>query len=141
MPRTPTPPPWASTETSTPGSLSERLRKRREEEQKRIEAERQRYEDLIASELKQLGASVRSAAASALRSIENDLAAGIARTGALLRKAWARTLATALSLLLDISIRSWGLVQWLSPRVRTLMELEPRIEQQELTLERLEGKT
>ena len=127
--------------TSMPGSLNERLRKRREEEERRIEAERQRYEALITSELGKLGASARSAAASALRSIESDLEAGTVRTGALLRKAWARTLATAISLLLGISIGSWGLAQWLSARVRTLVELEARIEEQEMTLELLEGKT
>lgn len=128
-------------ETSTPSGLSERLRKRREEEEKRIEAEGRRYEDLITSELKQLGASARSGAARELRSIENDLEAGTAWTGALLRKAWVRTLATAISLLLGILIGSWGLTQWLSSRVRALMEVETRIEQQEVTLQRLEGKT
>jgi hypothetical protein len=127
--------------TSTPGGLSERLRKRREAEEQRVEAERQRFESLITSELGKLGESASSAAASALRSIESDLAAGTARTGALLRKAWARTLATALSLLLGISIGSWGLAQWLSSRTQTLLELELRIAERELTLELLEGKT
>ena len=127
--------------TSTPSSLSERLRQRREEEEQRIAAERQRHEDLIASELGKLGQSARESAARELRSIESDLAAGTVRMGTLLRKAWARTLATALSLLLGISLGSWGLTQWLSFRVRTLMELETRIERQELTLERLEAKT
>ena len=127
--------------TSTPGSLSERLRKRREEEEQRIEAERARYESLVRSELGKLGASASSAAASALRSIESDLDAAAGRIGALLLKAWARALAIAISLLLGISIGSWGLAQWLSLRARTLAELEARIERQERTLELLEGKT
>ena len=127
--------------TSTPGSLSERLRKRREEEERRLEAERQRYESLITSELEKLGESARSAAGNALRSIESDLEAATGRMGALLMKAWVRALAIAISLLLGISIGSWGLTQWLSVRVRTLVELEGRIEEQERTLELLEGKT
>ena len=127
--------------TSMPGGLSERLRKRREEDERRIGEERQRLETLLTSEFGKLGEHVSSAVASAQNSIESDLETGVARTGALLRKAWARTLATALSLLLGISIGSWGLAQWLSARARTLMELEARIEQQELTLERLEATT
>ena len=61
--------------------------------------------------------------------------------GALLLKAWARTLAIAISLLLGISISSWGLTQWLSFRVRTLVRLEARIKAQQRALELLEGKT
>ena len=127
--------------TSMPGGLSERLRKRREEDERRIGAERQRLEALITSEFGKLGEHVSSAVASAQSSIENDLAAGTARTGAVLRKAWARTLATAISLLLGILIGSWGLTQWLSFRVQALLELESKIAEQELTLELLEEKT
>lgn len=127
--------------TSTPGSLSDRLRKRREEEEKRIEAERQRVETLITTEFGKLGANASSAADSALRSIESDLEQGAGRVGTLLLKAWARSLAIAISLLLGISIGSWGLAQWLSLRARALAELEARIEEQERTLELLEGKS
>lgn len=127
--------------TSMPSSLRERLRQRHEEDARRIAAERKRYEGLIESEFAALGQSARESAAGALRTIESDLAAGTGRASALVRKAWARTLATAISLLLGISIGSWGLGQWLSYRVRTLVELEAQIEEREQTLELLEEKT
>ena len=125
----------------TPGGLSERLRQRREEGERRIEAERERYEERIASEFGKLGRSVRECAARELRSIESDLEAGAGRGGALLRKAWARALATAVSVLLGISIGSWGLGRWLSVRAAGLSELEARIAVQETVLAELEEKT
>ena len=127
--------------TSTPGNLSERLRKRREEDEKRIRAERRQLESLIRSELGKLGASASSAAAAELRSIESALERGTGRIRTLLLRSWVRTLAIAISLLLGISIGSWGLARWTSFRVRTLVELEAQIEEREQALELLEEKT
>ena len=130
--------------TSTPGNLSERLRKRREEDEKRIRAARRQAESLIQSELGKVGATANSAAAAVQRSIESDMedlerTAGRIRT--LVLRSWVRALAIAISLLLGISIGSWGLAQWLSFRVRTLVELEEQITEREQTLELLEEKT
>ena len=131
--------------TSTPGSLSERLRRKREEEEKRIEAERQRYEALITSELQKLGESSRSAAVNALRSIESDLEAAIGRMRALLLKAWMRPLAVGISLFLGISIGSWGLTRWqlfwIRSQAETLAGQDLEIEEQARTLAQLREGT
>ena len=79
--------------TSTPGGLSERLRKRREEEERRIEAERQRYEALITNELEKLGASASSAASNAQRSIESALEDVVDRQVSALKWSWLLPLA------------------------------------------------
>ena len=93
---------------STPGSLNEWLRKRREEEEKRIEVERQRYWAWITSRLGKLGASARSAATSAPNSIESDLAEVVDRQRAVLRWSWGLPLAAGIALFLLISLGNWG---------------------------------
>lgn len=131
--------------TSTPGSLSERLRKRREEEEKRIEAERQRYESLITSEFGKLGASARSAAASAQSSIESALEEAVDRQRAVLQWSWGLPLAAGIALFLLISLGSWGLAQWQSSRIRarsqTLERLDAEVEERTQILEQLNEAT
>ena len=131
--------------TSTPGSLSERLRKRRAEEEQRIEAERQRVEALITSGFGKLGASAKSAAASALRSIESDLEEVVDRQRAVLQWSWGLPLAAGIGLFVLILLGNWGLTQWLSISIRskieTREELTAEIEEQRRTLRELEGET
>ena len=131
--------------TSTPGSLSDRLRKRREEEEKRIEAERQRYESLITSEFGKLGAHVSSAVASAENSIESDLEAVVDRQRSVLQWSWGLPLAAGIALFLLILIGSWGLAQWQSSRIRdrsqTLERLDGEVEERTRVLEQLNAGT
>ena len=131
--------------TSMPGSLSERLRKRREEEERRIAAERQRYEALITGALEKLGASASSAADNAQRSIESALDEVIDRQVSALKWSWLLPLAAGIALFLLISIGSWGLVQWQSSRIRargaTLERLDLEIEERTRTLQQLNAAT
>ena len=131
--------------TSMPGGLSERLRKRREEDEKRIGAERQRLEALITSEFGKLGAHVSSAAASAQNSIESDLGAVVDRQRSVLQWSWGLPLAAGIGLFLLILLGNWGLAQWLSisirSRIETREELAEEIGQQRRLLQDLEAKT
>ena len=131
--------------TSMPGGLSGRLRKRREEDAKRIGAERQRLEALITSEFGKLGAHVSSAAASAQNSIESDLEAVVDRQRSVLQWSWGLPLAAGIGLFLLISIGSWGLAQWQSGRIRdrnqTLERLDLEIGERTQVLEQLDEAT
>lgn len=131
--------------TSKPGGLSERLRKRREENEKRIEAERQRYEELITNSFAKLGASASSAAASAQSSIESDLEAVVDRQRSVLQWSWGLPLAAGIGLFLLILLGNWALTQWLSisirSRIETREELAAEIGQQRRLLRELEART
>ena len=131
--------------TSTPGGLSERLRKRREEEERRIEAERQRYEALITNELEKLGASASSAASNAQRSIESALEDVVDRQVSALKWSWLLPLAAGITLFLLISLGSWGLARWQSSRIRargeTLERLDLELEERTRTLQQLNAGT
>ena len=128
-----------------PGGLSERLRKRREEDERRIGEERQRLETLITSEFGKLGEHVSSAVASAQNSIESDLEDVVDRQRAVLQWSWGLPLAAGIGLFLLILLGNWALTQWLSisirSRIETREELAEEIGQQRRLLRELEATT
>ena len=97
--------------TSNPNDLTARLRSR-------LEADRQQIEETAASELRRLGESSRAVANGALRTIEADTAATVARVRVLLLNAWLRPLVVGMSLFLGFSGGSWALMHWLSASTR-----------------------
>ena len=111
----------------------------------RMAADRQRFEEIAASELRLLGANLRAVVNDELRTIEADTAAGTARTRVILLNAWLRPLVVGLSLFLAFSGGSWGLMHWLSTRIQsrfeTLATLEVRIEEARDTLAGIEDAT
>ena len=124
--------------TSNPNDSTARVRSR-------MQADRQRIEEIAASELRQLGANLRSVASDALRTIEGDTVALVGRTRVILLNAWLRPLVIGLSLLLAFSGGSWGLMHWLSTsiqsRIETLAVLEVQIEDARDTLAEIEETT
>jgi len=108
-------------------------------------ADRQRFEEIAASELRLLGENLRAVANGALRTIEGDTAAMVGRTRVILLNAWLRPLVVGLSLFLAFSGGSWGLMHWLSTniqsRIETLATLHVRIEQGRETLAEIEDLT
>ena len=121
--------------TSNPNDVTSRLRSR-------LEADRRQIGQTAASELRQLGESLRAVASGALRTIEADTAAAVARVRVLLLNAWLRPLVVGLSLSLGFSGGSWALMRWLSvgieTRIETLATLDLRIDQARETLVELE---
>ena len=121
--------------TSNPNGVTSRLRSR-------LEADRQQIEETAASELRRLGESLRAVANGALRTIEADTAATVARVRVLLLNAWLRPLVVGLSLFLAFSGGSWALMHWLSAsiqsRIETLATLKVQIEQARETVAEIE---
>ena len=111
--------------TSDANDLTERLRRR-------LENERREIEELTASELERLGENSRRVARSALRSIERDTEEATGRMRELLLKAWLRPLIVGLGLWLGIFGGGWATMQWLSrsvqDRIETLAMANLRIE-------------
>ena len=105
---------------SNANDLTERLRRRLENERREIEA-------LTASELERLGENSRRVARSALRSIERDTEEATGKMRELLVKAWLRPLIVGLSLWLGFFGGSWATMQWLSSSI------QDRIETREMT--------
>ena len=124
--------------TSNPNDLTARLRSR-------LEADRQQIEETAASELRRLGESLRAVANDALRTIEADTAATVARVRVLLLNAWLRPLVVGLSLFLGFSGGSWATMRWLSAsierRIETLATLNVQIDQARETLTEIEDTT
>ena len=124
--------------TSNPNDLTARLRSR-------LATERRQFEETAASELRQLGENLRAVANGALRTIESDTEASVARVRVMLLNAWLRPLVVGLSLFLAFSGGSWGLMHWLSTRVQsrieTLATLEVEIEWARETLAEIEDTT
>ena len=124
--------------TSNRNDLSARVRSR-------TAADRQRFEEIAAAELRLLGANLRAVVNDELRTIEADTVAGTARTRVILLNAWLRPLVVGLSLFLGFSGGSWGLMHWLSTtiqsRIETLATLHVRIEQGRETLAEIEDVT
>lgn len=124
--------------TSNPNDSTARVRHR-------MRADRQRIEEIAVSELRQLGANLRAVASDALRTIEGDTVASVARTRVILLNAWLRPLVIGLSLFLAFSGGSWGLMHWLSTsiqsRIETLAVLEVQIEDARDTLAEIEDTT
>ena len=111
----------------------------------RMATDRQRFEEIAASELRLLGENLRAVANGALRTIEGDTAAMVGRTRVILLNAWLRPLVVGLSLFLAFSGGSWGLMHWLSTtiqsRIETLATLEVHIEDARETLAEIEDRT
>ena len=101
--------------TSNANDLTERLRRR-------LENERREIEELTASELGRLGENSRRVARSALRTIERDTEEATGRMRELLLKAWLRPLIVGLSLWIGIFGGSWATMQWLSRSIQTRIE-------------------
>ena len=102
-------------------------------------------EETGVTELRRLGESLNSAARSAQRSIDADMAAWTERTRALLMRAWLLPAAAGLSLFLVICGGSWGTMRWLSMRIESQLQalaiLDVDIQQARQTLTELETAT
>ena len=124
--------------TSNANDLTERLRRR-------LENERREIEELTTSELERLGENSRRVARSALRSIERDTEEATGRMRALLLKAWLRPLIVGLSLSLGIFGGSWAMMHWLWARIQNRIEmavdLDVRIEEARQALTQMEVDT
>ena len=124
--------------TSTPSDLSARLRQKWETDRKEIE-------ETGAAELRRLGESLSSAARSAQRSIEADMAAWTGRTRALLMRTWLLPASAGLSVFLVMCGGSWGTMRWLSTSIENQLQalaiLNVDIEQARHTLTQLEKTT
>ncbi len=124
--------------TSSVNDLTERLRRRLENERGEIEA-------LTANELERLAENSRRVARSALRSIERDTEEATGRMRALLLKAWLRPLVVGLSLWLGIFGGSWATMHWLwtgiQSRIEMAVDLDLRIEEARQTLTQMEVGT
>ncbi len=123
---------------SDPNDLTARMRNR-------MATDRRQIEEAAASEQRLLGENLRAVANGALRTIESDTEASVARMRGMLLKAWLRPLVVGLSLFLGFSGGSWGLMQWLSAsiqsQIETLAMLEVRIDQARDTLAKIEDTT
>ena len=124
--------------TSTRSDLSARLRQR-------WETDRREIEETGTAALRQLGESLSSAARSAQRSIDADMAAWTGRTRALLMRAWLLPSAAGLSLLLVMCGGGWGTMRWLSMRIENQLQalgiLNVDIQQARETLTHLQRTT
>ena len=124
--------------TSNPSDLTARLRSR-------MAAERRQIEETAASEQRRLGENLRAVANGALRTIEGDTAAMVARVRVMLLNAWLRPLVVGLSLFLAFSGGSWGLMHWLSTEIQSRIEilaaLTVRIDEGRETLVEIEDTT
>ena len=109
------------------------------------ETDRREIEETGTAELRRLGESLSSAARSAQRSIEADMAAWTGRTRALLMRAWLLPAAAGLSLFLVMCGGGWGTMRWLSMRIESQLQalaiLNVDIEQARQTLAQLQGTT
>ena len=133
--------------------------KLREKLEQKSEQERQQVEELFRREYVKLSKNLPSIAKSELATIERAIRneveafAGRARTlldgmrqvNEALTKAWVRPLVVGLSLFLGILGGSWGLTQWLSSNIESLLdtraELTVEIEEQQRTVESLKETT
>ena len=124
--------------TSNPNDLTARVRNR-------MQADRRQIEATAASEQRRLGESLRAVANDALRTIEADTGATVARVRWMLLNAWLRPLVVGLIIFVGISGGSWGLMHWLlasiQSRIETLAVLEVRIDQARDTLAEIEDTT
>ena len=102
-------------------------------------------EETAAGELLRLGESLNAVVSGALRTIEADTVATVARVRVLLLNAWLRPLVVGLSLFLAFSGGSWALMHWLSAsiqsRIETLAALKLQIEQARETVAEIEEAT
>ena len=124
--------------TSSANDLTDRLRRR-------LENERREIEELTASELERLAENSRRVARNALSTIERDTEETTQRMRELLVKAWLRPLIAGLSLWLGFFGGSWATMRWLArsiqARIETLATANVRIEQARETLAELEADT
>ncbi|MCY4600658.1 MAG: hypothetical protein OXF27_12160 [Acidobacteria bacterium] len=124
--------------TSSQNDLAARLRRK-------LETDRREIEETATAELQRLGESLSSAASSAQRSIDADMAAWMERTRVLLKRAWLLPAAAGLSLFLIICAGSWGTMRWLSTRIESQLQalaiLRVDIDQAHETLTELEART
>ena len=124
--------------TSNPNDLTARLRSR-------VAVERRQIKETATSELRRLGENWRAVANGALRTIESDTEASVARVRVMLLNVWLRPLVVGLSLFLGFSGGSWGLMHWLSAeiqsRTETLAALTVRIDEGRETLVEIEDTT
>ena len=124
--------------TSSQSDLTARLRRK-------WETARQEIEETAAAQLRRLGESLSSAARSAQRSIDADMAEWTQRTKSVLMRAWLLPAAAGLSLFLVICAGSWGTMRWLSMRIESQLQalaiLNVDIEQARKTLTQFETMT
>ena len=133
--------------TSEPGgTLGERLKRKSEEQARRIEELHElqlaRIEEASARRLERHEQRLRALFSAALRTIERDTEAAARRLGAMLLRAWARPLAAGVALAAGLVLGGWGLAQWqwrqIESRAATQAALELDIEECRRTLRELE---
>ena len=90
--------------------------------QQKWDTDRREIERTGAEKLRQLGESLSSAASSAQRSIEADMAAWTGRTRAVLTRVWLLTTAAGLSVLVAICGGGWGTMRWLSTSIEDRLD-------------------
>ena len=124
--------------TSTPNELTSRLRRR-------LAADHQQIEEMVASELRRRGERLRDVFDDALRTIEADTAAAFGRLSALLLPGWLRPLVVGLIFSLGLVGGSWagmhGLWTIIQQQIETLAVLRVDIEEARQTLAQLEETT
>ena len=124
--------------TSNPNDLNDRVRNR-------LAADRRQFEEMAASELRQLGENLRAVANDELRTTEADTAVRVARVRVMLLNAWLRPLVVGLIVFVGISGGCWGLMHWLSAsiqsQIETLAALTVRIDEGRETLAEIEDTT
>ncbi len=86
------------------------------------ETDRREIEQTGTQELRRLGASLSSAASSAQRSIEADMAAWTGRTRSALMRAWLLTAAAGLTVFLVMCGGIWGTMRWLSTSIEDRLQ-------------------
>ncbi len=86
------------------------------------ETDRREIEQTGTQELRRLGASLSSAASSAQRSIEADMAAWTGRTRSALMRAWLLTAAASLTVFLVMCGGIWGTMRWLSTSIEDQLQ-------------------
>ena len=124
--------------TSSGSDLQARL-------QKQAEQDRQQIEALTQSELKKLAENLRQSVQNESYIIVSDIKEHTRWMNAALWGSWLRSVVVGVCLFLGILVGSWGLTQWLSSNIQSLIQtrvaLEIDIQEARQTIERIEQTT
>ena len=113
--------------------------------QKRTEQERQQIEAMVQGQLNELSENLKGIVENELYIIGRDIKDHTRRMNAVLLGAWLRSVMVGVCLFLGILGGSWGLTQWLSSNIQSLIQtraaLQIEIQEARQTSERLEQDT
>ena len=125
-------------ETSSGSDLKARL-------QKKLEQEREQIEEVTRSALKKLAENLLQYVENEMYIIVRDIKDHTRRMNAVLLGAWLRSVMVGVCLFLGILGGSWGLTQWLSSNIQSLIQtrsaLQIEIQEARQTIELLEQST